>query len=118
MQGERQLGPEQPVERDERVVLRFSNLEPGEILELVRAPIIGPYLDGQAGLGEHARDEVLGQDLEVIRAALEAGNQNQDRVGLRSERIQAETREAGVVDADVGAAELREQLRVRDRYIR
>ena len=75
------LAAEEPVERDLGVAELLRDLDAGAVLELVRAPVERPHLDGQALLARHADDQVLGEDLEAAGAALEAGHQDQDRVG-------------------------------------
>src|SRR3989442_3835419 len=95
----------EPVERKLRGREFLCDVEADRVLELVRTPIEGPHLEHEAFcLG--ASKDVLRQDLEVAGAALEAGHQDEYRVGrLRCPR-EPMSRIAGVVQAAAATAEL------------
>jgi hypothetical protein len=63
-------------------------------------------------LSRRAQEDVLGEDLERVGAGLEAGHEDEDRVGLGGV-VEPETRVARLVEVGVGA-ELGEELRVGD----
>ena len=85
------------------------------------APVEGPDLEHLAGGRERPRQQVLGEDLEAPRAALEARDEHEDRVGLRDRAAPPDGRRrevvagvGGPVQVDAGAPELLEELRIRD----
>jgi hypothetical protein len=80
VQRQRQLGAEEPIEGDFRARVELGDVRTREVLELVRAAIIGPHLEAEA-LGLRAQEEILRQDAEVPGAALEPGNQDENDVG-------------------------------------
>ncbi|TMA99177.1 MAG: hypothetical protein E6J70_13440 [Deltaproteobacteria bacterium] len=114
---EAELRSEEPVEAHVGIEPRLGDVEADAILELVRAAVVRPDLEHQALLEEGARDDVLGEDLEVVGAALEAGNEDENRIG----HARAVTAEAGVgrvVQAEARATELREEVRIGHRDAR
>ena len=117
IEGQAQLLAEEPVLCQERVEGRLCDIEPRRILELVGATVDSPHLEHEIVLGLGARQEILGEDAEVVGAAEEAGDEDEDGIRLRAGIIQLKARVAGVVQADAGA-ELRQQLGVGDHHLR
>ena len=114
----RELAAVEPVERDLRAQELLRDVEPGAVLELVGPPVEGPHLEHEARLLLGARDQVLRQDAEVGRAALEPGHEDEDGVGLLRRPREEVARVAGVVQAERARAGLGLQLRVGHRDAR
>jgi hypothetical protein len=114
VQGEPELGSVVPVEAHLRVAEPAGEDGPGAILELVGAPVEDPDFELEPVVGLRSRHELLGQDLEVVAAAAEARDEDQDRVGLHVGARRPQARVAGAVQAEVVAAELLDQARVAD----
>ena len=112
-----QLLAEQPVAGEQHVERLFGDVEPVGVLELIGTAIEGPHLEAQIVVGFLAHEQVLRELAEVRRAAEEAGDQNDDRVGLHVRIVELKARVAGVVQVEI-RAELRQQLLVGDGDVR
>src|SRR5262249_37653693 len=107
VQRERQLAAVEPVERDLGAQELLRDVQARHVLELVRTAVEGPDLEHESvRLG--ARDEMVGENAEIARAALEAGDEDQDRVGLLRGTREMMAGVAGIVQAE-RRPELREQ---------
>src|SRR5439155_24617628 len=114
---EAELGPEEPVEAYVGIEPRLGDVEADAILELVRAAVVRPYLEHQALLDEGTRDHVLGEDLEVVGTALEARNEDENRIG-QARPVTAEAGVGPVVQAEARVTELHEEVRIGHRDAR
>ena len=112
MERQTELAAVQPVEGDLRREELLGDVEPGAILKLVAAAVERPHLERETVVPRPG-DQVLGEDPEARGAALEARHEDQDRVGRAAGAVERVARVRGLVQAERGAAELRQQLRVR-----